>query len=105
MKRTRDGCLLFRIHWPWRLLLFLAVVVVILDLEEALQAWWLPHAATALAVRQLQPSARAAENLRVFEWARHLVPVVTGGLIAGAGLVAFVPLPRRFVRWFKRTFA
>ncbi|REK18970.1 MAG: hypothetical protein DWQ37_02820 [Planctomycetota bacterium] len=97
--------MLFRIHWPWRALIFLALVVVILDLEQALESWWLPTTAAALAVRQLQPSTGAAESLRVFEWARHILPVVSGGLIAAAGLVAFVPLPRRWVQWFERTFA
>jgi hypothetical protein len=105
VSRGCDYRLLFQAHWLWRVALFAALVILILDLEQLLQDRWMPSTAAALAVRQLLPSDRVAQALRSFEWARHTLPLATGGLIGAAGIAAFVPLPRRWVRWLRRTFA
>lgn len=92
-------------HWSWRAVLFATLVVLILGLEQLSQAWMMSDAATALAVRQFEPSDGVAEALRTLQWAHNALPVVAWGLIGIVGWATFVPLPRCWVRWLKRTFA
>jgi phosphatidylserine synthase len=105
MSGSSDDRLLVGVHWPWRVVVFTALVVLILGLEQLLQSRLIPSAAAALAVQQLQASDLPAESLRTFEWSRQALPIVAWGLIVVVGCVTFVPMPRRWVRWLRRTFA
>ncbi len=92
-------------HGSWRLVLFVAVAALILGLEQWLETQWLPSAAAALGTGQLQANDAVAESLRTFEWARQALPIVAWALVALAGCVVFVPLPRRWLRWLRRALA
>ncbi len=91
-------------YWTWRVALFAALAAVILGLEQWFQSRWAPGVATALGIDQLRPGDSTAESLRTFEWARQALPIVAWGLVAVAGCVVFVPMPRRWVRLLRRTF-
>ncbi len=105
MNRTgKDRWVIVR-HWPWRLLVFMTLVALILGVEHLVQTRWMPEAAAALGLGQFEASDEAARSLRTFECWHQALPMVAGALIAMAGLAVFAPLPESWVEWLKRTFA